>query len=263
MRKDDRVGSHALQAAPGVTAWAAQVGAPSHCDPTLHARLFSANDDSHALQGAPGVTAWAAQVGAPSRCDPMPHARQLPATVPLSEGRYKVQFSAGQRLHDKLRQAQELMRHRAPNGDLAVVLERAVDLLIAERKKQLFGKAAKPRRSSSSKPARTSRYVPRAIRREVAQRAEEQCSFVAPDGHRCTSRARLELDHRVPYARGGSTSAANMRLLCRTHNRMMAERAYGRAFMSERIDSARQARADRRCSSTDSSHLGSAEPSPT
>ena len=39
------------------------------------------------------------------------------------------------------------------------------------------------------------------------------------------------------------------------------ERAYGRAFMSERIDSARQARAERPCSSTGSTHLGSTEPS--
>lgn len=102
---------------------------------------------------AAGVAVATAEIDVPLRGSPTRGARLLPASVPLSEGRFKVQFTAGQRLNEKLRQAQELMRHLAPNGDLAVVLERAVDLLIAERKKQLFGKVSKPRRYSP-KPAR-------------------------------------------------------------------------------------------------------------
>ena len=37
--------------------------------------------------------------------------------------------TASQELHDKLRQAQDLLRHRIPNGDLAGIVERALDLL--------------------------------------------------------------------------------------------------------------------------------------
>jgi hypothetical protein len=134
------------------------------------------------------------------------------------------------------------MRHAAPNGELAVVLERAVDLLIAERRKQLFGKVEKPRRGVLGRSKRSSRYVPRAIRREVVERAQEQCTFVAQDGRRCTARGRLELDHRLPYGRGGIATADNLRVLCKSHNLLMAERAYGRAFVRERMESVRQGR---------------------
>jgi hypothetical protein len=194
----------------------------------------AAVSDEHASQALARVAAVSG--GQASRVRPGS------TSVPLSEGRFKVQFTAGQGLHDKLRQAQELMRHRAPNGDLAVVLERAVDLLIAERKKQLYGKVAKPRRGALGKSSRRSRYVPRAIRREVVERAQEQCTFVARDGRRCTARSRLELDHRVPHGRGGAATADNLRVLCKSHNLMMAERAFGGAIVRERIESGRQAR---------------------
>jgi len=59
--------------------------------------------------------------------------------IPLSEGRYLVQFTADQPMQDKLTQAQELMRHEVPRGDFVAVFDRALDLLIADRKKKLFG----------------------------------------------------------------------------------------------------------------------------
>jgi hypothetical protein len=124
--------------------------------------------------------------------------------TPLSPGRYKVQFTANQRLHAKLKQAQELLRHQVPSGDVAVVFERALDLLIAERKKQLFAQTTKPRTPPADKPRKPdSRHISHAIRREVLAREGEQCSFVSPDGRRCGARGRLEFHHRMPYARGG------------------------------------------------------------
>jgi hypothetical protein len=69
--------------------------------------------------------------------------------IPLSEGRYMVQFTADQQLHDKLAQAQELMRHVVPRGDFVAVFDRALDLLIADRKKKLFGlRTGSPRAAS-------------------------------------------------------------------------------------------------------------------
>ena len=54
---------------------------------------------------------------------------------PLGAERYEVQRTASKQLHDKLRQTQDLMRHELPNGDVAQVLERALDVLIADRMK--------------------------------------------------------------------------------------------------------------------------------
>jgi len=43
------------------------------------------------------------------------------AIDPLSANRYRVQFTASERLHEKIRQAQQLMRHQLPSGDLAAL----------------------------------------------------------------------------------------------------------------------------------------------
>ena len=62
-------------------------------------------------------------------------------------------------------------------------------------------------------------------------RDELRCTFVSADGHRCTERAFLEMDHRQPYAKGGRSTADNVRLHCRAHNSHQAELAFGRDFM--------------------------------
>jgi len=162
---------------------------------------------------------------------------------PLGEGRTLIRMTAHRRLGTKIEQAQHLMRRQLPTGNVVEIFERALDLLIAERKKVLFGKSDRPRRRpqrrrSGSKP---SRYVPRAVRREVAERDGEQCTFVSTDGHRCEERGRLELDHHpVLYSRGGESTPDNLRIRCTAHNQLAAEHAYGRAFMRERIMAARK-----------------------
>ena len=70
-----------------------------------------------------------------------------PSLGPLGRGRYKLQLTASQALHDKLQQARDLMRHELPDGDLAQVVERALDLLIQERMKRRFGVGRKARTS--------------------------------------------------------------------------------------------------------------------
>jgi 5-methylcytosine-specific restriction endonuclease McrA len=38
----------------------------------------------------------------------------------------------------------------------------------------------------------------------------------------------LQIDHIVPFAKGGKTEASNLRTLCRAHNLLMAELEFGR-----------------------------------
>ena len=64
------------------------------------------------------------------------------------------------------------------------------------------------------------RAIPKAVRREVWQRDGGRCSYMDPrTGRRCASRHLLEIDHRIPYARGGGAERANLRLLCAAHHR--------------------------------------------
>ena len=164
---------------------------------------------------------------------------------PLSPGRYKMEFTAGQALHDKLEQLKELLRHQVPDGDLAVIVERAVDLLLDNTMKQRFAQTTAPNKPRSAKRRRlrnaNSRYIPRAVIREVHQRDAGQCTFVSSDGKRCAERGFLELHHHgVPHARGGKATVENLRLVCRAHNALFAEREYGRDFMRSKLMQTRE-----------------------
>jgi len=81
--------------------------------------------------------------------------------------------------------------------------------------------------SPAARPSR-SRSIPRASRRAVLERDGLGCSWVDAQGVRCGSQAWLQMDHRHPAGKGGSTEPDNLRLLCSAHNRFAAEQAYGR-----------------------------------
>ncbi len=159
--------------------------------------------------------------------------------LPLAPGRFALQLTIGQDTHDKLRYAQALLGHAVPSGDLAQVLDRAMDALITRLEQRRFAAAARSR-PSCRRRAEDTRYVPAAIRRAVWQRDGGQCTFVSDTGHRCEARTRLEFDHIDPFARGGQATPARMRLRCRAHNQFEAERTYGADFMRHKREQARR-----------------------
>jgi hypothetical protein len=167
-----------------------------------------------------------------------PSARPAPPPAriePLSEARYKMQLTLSGQMRDKLERAINLMRHRNPSGDLAVVVERALDALLERLERERLGKTTRANRASPTNDARCAAGVTTAVRREVFARDGEQCTFVDGEGRRCASRAFLELDHVESRALGGSDDAANLRVLCRAHNGLHAEEVFGRAHVSRRI----------------------------
>jgi len=112
-----------------------------------------------------------------------------------------------------LRIAQDLLRYRVPNGDLAAIAS-----------------GCKPRTPAATKPVET-RHVPAAIRPEVYERDGGRCTFVDEGGRRCAETGFLELDHVEGFACTHTHAADAMRLLCRAHNQHFAELVYGRAKM--------------------------------
>src|SRR5215469_4141731 len=84
--------------------------------------------------------------------------------APLSGTRHRVQFTASDELRKKLERAQDLMRHANAEGDLAVVVERALDLLLERLAKQRLGKTSRPRPSrEQSGTARVSTATRRVV----------------------------------------------------------------------------------------------------
>jgi hypothetical protein len=180
-----------------------------------------------------GHAARRAQLSPTPTSSPVPVAlapRVRTKIAPLSPHRYTLQVTLEGATHDKLRRAQELLGHAVPSGDIARVLDRALDALLARLEKRKFGLAKQPR-----EPRREGRVrsIPAHVRRAVYRRDGGRCAFVNPDGQRCGSKVRLEFDHVIPVARGGRTTVANLRLLCRAHNLHAAERAFGRDFMEQ------------------------------
>src|SRR4051812_18423054 len=149
--------------------------------------------------------------------------------VPLSEDTFQVQFTATRALRDKLQQAKDLLRHRAPNAELAVVLDKALDALLEKLMKERFAMGTRPRKQSAATPsAFPSRHIPAPIRRTVYQRAGGRCEFVDENGRRCAETGCLEYDHLDGFARTRIHSVDAIRLLCRFHNAHAAEQLYGR-----------------------------------
>jgi hypothetical protein len=222
--------------------------APKPDVPNRMRKLPEARDSIQALPLAtPTVPASDAPLA--RACDPDPASfkletpRHRASSTPRSPGRYKLELAVGQGAHDKLNQLKELLRHQIPDGDLAVIVERALALLLDNTMKQRFAQTKKPRivKRRTRQRKSNSRYIPRAVVREVHQRDDGQCTFVSSDGKRCSERGFLQLHHHdVPYGKGGKATPENLRLACHAHNALFAERDYGRDYMHAKLQQARE-----------------------
>jgi hypothetical protein len=170
-----------------------------------------------------------------ARVEPSPRSSPPQAAViqPLAPARYRVQFTAGSALHDKLERLRALMRSEVPDGDLAAIIEKAVAEKLERLEARRHGATKAPRkdlRATDTSPS--SRHIPAAVRRAVWERDGGRCRYVDAAGRRCSERRRLEYHHRRPFGLGGDRSPLNICLMCRAHNRYMAEQDYGRETMA-------------------------------
>jgi 5-methylcytosine-specific restriction endonuclease McrA len=162
-----------------------------------------------------------------------PHLPTRPCVIaPLNAEAYKIQFTGSRALRDKLRQAQALLRHRVPTGEMATIVEMALDVLIEQVKKERFatGRAPRTQKESTAETTR-SRHIPDEIKRAVYARDGGRCTFTDENGRRCGETDALEFDHVDGFALTHAHSVERMRLLCRAHNQHAADKLFGRAFM--------------------------------
>jgi hypothetical protein len=162
----------------------------------------------------------------------------------LAPERFHLEVTFGRKTHDKLRYAKDLLGHELPSGELAQVLDRALDALIEKLEKRKF--AATPHPPRGGRPSVNPRHIPAHVKRAVWARDGGQCTFVSGAGRRCAARKLLEFDHVEEVARGGRASVAGIRLRCRAHNQYGAECAFGAGFMREKREAARRAAEARR-----------------
>jgi 5-methylcytosine-specific restriction endonuclease McrA len=167
-----------------------------------------------------------------------------PKVAPIGAERFLWQLTVGRSAQEKLQHAQELLSHQIPTGDVAQVLERALEELIEKLEKRKFAATRRPcpnRRHSTQ----GTRHIPADVKRVVWERDGGQCTFVSQDGHRCQARKFLEFDHANPVARGGESTVDGLRLRCRAHNQYAAECAFGTEFMRRKREEAQRAAKER------------------
>jgi hypothetical protein len=207
------------------------------------------------VAGVPARTSSAPSVSASSSPSvdarahtPVPHTGSAPSvaggsTEPLSAGRYRIQFTADAAFKQQLERARDLLRHANPSGDFALILSRALELLIHDLLRRRFAAGARrevasrapetakqqpspaaplpsrmvtppppvtppptvtpPSTVTTPAPTRTS-HIPRAARRAVLERDGLGCTWTNAHGVRCGSQAWLELDHRHPEAKAAA-----------------------------------------------------------
>jgi 5-methylcytosine-specific restriction endonuclease McrA len=151
--------------------------------------------------------------------------------TPLAPQRYGFQFTGDPETRNLYEEVRDLLSHQIPGGEMAMVFKRALQLAKAELLKRKYATTDRPGRSPGSK---SSRHIPAETKRGVQDRDEGRCTFVSKSGKRCDSRRMVEFEHDVPRALGGESTPENLRLLCRAHNQLMAEREFGAAFMDRK-----------------------------
>jgi hypothetical protein len=149
---------------------------------------------------------------------PPPEYRRLRSAdvTPIAPDRYRLQCTIGGATLEKLRLAQDMLRHAIPSGDEAAILDRAFTALLVEIARARFAAVDNPQPARGTAPG--SRHVPAEVKRAVWVRDLGRCAFVGTDGRRCNERAFVEFHHVRPYAAGGTATVENIQLRCRRHN---------------------------------------------
>jgi 5-methylcytosine-specific restriction endonuclease McrA len=157
------------------------------------------------------------------------------AAEPLTADLRRLHVTVSKRFMEKLEAARDALSHSHPGADVETLLEEGLDLLLeraAKRRGLVKKPRARARRPSDSERANP-RHVPAEVSREVFRRDDGRCQWKTADGGICGSTHRVELDHAVPVARGGKSTAANLRVLCGFHNDLAAREAYGDRWMDQ------------------------------
>jgi 5-methylcytosine-specific restriction endonuclease McrA len=157
---------------------------------------------------------------------PVPAGRR-PTVAPLASDRYLLRVTLSGDAEANLRRVQDLVGHRVPDCDPAVIIAKALSLLVAELERKKIAAVRSPRaRSTARSPSASgSRHVPASMRRQVWSRDQGRCAFIGARV-RCAETRGLEFHHLTPFARGGPTSVENLALRCRVHNTYESERAF-------------------------------------
>lgn len=133
------------------------------------------------------------------------------AVRPVGEHLVEFKFVGPERLKEKLEKLKGLRAHSNPGCSMAELIEDLCDQALNEKVRV---------RTSSPWTSKKSRVIPRSLRRQVWKTHDGKCE-------NCGATYALQIDHRIPYGKGGKSTVENLRLLCRQCNQRAAIEQYG------------------------------------
>ncbi len=234
--------------------------------PDVSPRLRALPHELGAAPEAPANPARPADPGAPqpelSNAVPTQSTAPAPAPVltpparrsvtPLAPRRYELRITIDESTHADLAQLQDLLGHQIPDRDPAVLVSRALALLVDRTLARKAGVTDRPRNApkpdaaarppSAGGAEKRSRAIPSDVRRTVWSRDGGRCAFRDGRGRRCTATSQLEFHHLDNFARGADHVPDRLELRCRAHNAYQAVLDYGEAYIDDAVRAARGGR---------------------
>ncbi len=169
---------------------------------------------------------------------------------PQQDDSVRLEITLTPEQYEYLKQAQSLLSHICPSGSMAEVISTLAQSYVQKKLKSATSNAEKitlqevsainanskntiksVTQSANARAERLNKkpyrkYISIHTKRELLQKANHCCEYIDHKSQqKCTSRFQLEIDHIRPLAIGGSDEVKNLRVLCRTHNLVMARRA--------------------------------------
>ena len=149
---------------------------------------------------------------------------------------FNFRFSADKAFRDKFERLAEVLGVDNPEKNMAALFEKALEVTLDQRDPVRRHTRRLKRGQADAKRPRLNEVLTRHVPAEKYDRVHVagggQCEYRGPDGTRCTARI-VQVDHITPFGRVPNHDA--LRLLCRRHNLLEAERVYGKKFMQRKI----------------------------
>jgi len=175
-------------------------------DPAGSEGTHPSSEDADVLPGR-----WGTMAASPKLSETMVHqgvpAASRPVVRASAPGRYRVQFTIGQDTHDKLRRLQALMRREIPSGDLALIFDQAIGLMLEKVEKAKFG--AKTRDRPRPGDRRGGGAYENRIRFKTDDRARARAPVASTDETSHASSEQTTRANSVDGARGNSVDGGS------------------------------------------------------